>query len=36
MKDALRLRDVEIGETGGDVRIKGWFDQEWRVLAGFD
>jgi diaminohydroxyphosphoribosylaminopyrimidine deaminase / 5-amino-6-(5-phosphoribosylamino)uracil reductase len=35
MNHALRLRENEVSQVGGDVRIKGWIDTPWRERAGF-
>ncbi len=36
MRDAVRLRDVEVSQVGGDVRVRGWLPQPWRARAGFE
>jgi diaminohydroxyphosphoribosylaminopyrimidine deaminase / 5-amino-6-(5-phosphoribosylamino)uracil reductase len=36
MRDARRLRDVDVSQVGGDVLIRGWLPQAWRAAAGFD
>jgi diaminohydroxyphosphoribosylaminopyrimidine deaminase / 5-amino-6-(5-phosphoribosylamino)uracil reductase len=35
MRDAVRLRDVEISQVGDDVHLRGWVPQPWRARAGF-
>ena len=34
MRDAARLRGVELSEVGGDVRVRGWLPQPWCTQAG--
>jgi hypothetical protein len=36
MKEALRLRQVEVAQLGDDVRIRGYLHQPWRAGAGFE
>jgi diaminohydroxyphosphoribosylaminopyrimidine deaminase / 5-amino-6-(5-phosphoribosylamino)uracil reductase len=35
MSDALRLRQVEVTQVDGDLRLRGSVTQPWRALAGF-
>ena len=34
MRDAARLRGVEVAQVGGDIRLRGWLPQPWRTHAG--
>jgi diaminohydroxyphosphoribosylaminopyrimidine deaminase/5-amino-6-(5-phosphoribosylamino)uracil reductase len=35
MRDAIRLRDLEMTQVGGDLRVRGCLPQPWRIQAGF-
>jgi diaminohydroxyphosphoribosylaminopyrimidine deaminase/5-amino-6-(5-phosphoribosylamino)uracil reductase len=35
MREAMRLRQVDVAETGGDFRFRGRLPQAWRAQAGF-
>lgn len=34
MRDATRLRGVEVEQVGGDIHVRGWLPQLWRNQAG--
>jgi diaminohydroxyphosphoribosylaminopyrimidine deaminase/5-amino-6-(5-phosphoribosylamino)uracil reductase len=36
MRDASRLRHVEVSQVGGDVRVQGYLPNRWRSQAGFE
>jgi diaminohydroxyphosphoribosylaminopyrimidine deaminase/5-amino-6-(5-phosphoribosylamino)uracil reductase len=35
MRDAIRLRHVEVCQVGGDIHVSGFLTRPWRIQAGF-